>query len=388
MRFASAISASATPDDITSELIAALRAGEPGETHLMVLFFTGPLREEAASIAHRLRSEFDPEVLLGVSCESVIGSDQEVEARPAVSVLLGSLPGVTLRPFHIGLDEWPQLLQDEERLQQRIGTGEAHRGQLILGDPFTTPIDQLLKCLDETMRAPTFGGMASAAHSPGRNLLVLNDEVFDDGVIGVGFGGPIRIDTVVSQGCRPIGEPMVVTRSEQNVVFELGRRPALEAAEEMLQRLPDDERRMLRGGLLVGVVINEYQDHFERGDFLVRSLMGADRESGALVVGDLVRPGQTLQFHVRDADTAREDLVELLAPQSELAAPAGALIFSCNGRGTRMFSVPHHDARATLSVLPNLPLAGFFAMGELGPVGGKTFIHGHTASLALFRPAE
>ncbi len=387
MRFASAVSGAPDPEAMTQELLDGVRDVLPGSCHLAALFFTGPLSEAAPEMADRLREGLGAETFLGVSCESIIGRDQEIEMRPAASLLVGHLPDVRLRPFHIGHDEWPALLSEDELLQQRVGSGEDHRGQLVIGDPFSTPIDELLGTLDRTLRTPTFGGMASAARQPGGNVLILNDQTYTSGCIGVGFGGNVRIDTVVSQGCRPIGEPMVVTRSEQNVIFELGRRPALEAAQAMLQRLSDSEKQMLRGGLLLGVVINEYQDRFGRGDFLVRSLMGADPESGALVVGDMVRAGQTVQFHVRDADTAHEDLEALLEPQASLSAPAGALMFSCNGRGSRMFAVPNHDAAVTLGVLPDLPLAGFFAMGELGPVGGRSFIHGHTASIALFRSA-
>jgi small ligand-binding sensory domain FIST len=196
----------------------------------------------------------------------------------------------------------------------------------------------------------------------------------------------VAIETVVSQGCRPVGRPVVVTRAEGQFIVELGKRPALEVAEEMLQALAPEEKALLQGGLFVGVVINEYQTGFDRGDFLVRGLMGVDRARGALAVGDMVRAGQTVQFHVRDADTAHEDLIELLKPQGAASPPAGGLVFSCNGRGTRMFAEPHHDARTAAEALPGVPVAGFFAMGELGPVGGRSFIHGHTASLALFRP--
>jgi small ligand-binding sensory domain FIST len=203
----------------------------------------------------------------------------------------------------------------------------------------------------------------------------------------VGFGGAVRLDTVVSQGCRSIGEPLVITRAEENRILELGRRPALQVAEELLSQLPAEDMELLRaGGLFVGLVINEYQERFGRGDFLIRSLLGADRETKALAIGDAARAGQTLQFHLRDAASADEELRELLAEEIGRGA-AGGLLFSCNGRGTRMFPEPNHDARVTREVLPGLPLAGFFAMGELGPVGGKSFIHGHTASLVLFRPA-
>jgi len=230
--------------------------------------------------------------------------------------------------------------------------------------------------------------MASGAQRPGGNLLIIDGVTHRGGAMGAGIGGDLRIDTVVSQGCRPVGDPVVITRVQGNAILELGRRPALEVAQAMLSRLPAEEQDLLRHGLFLGVVINEYQDSFKRGDFLVRGIMGGDPKSGAVLVGDFVRSGQTVQFHVRDAATAHEDLVELLGPQAGAGTPAGALLFSCNGRGTRMFPEPDHDVRTTRSILGDVPVAGFFAMGELGPVGGKSFIHGHTASLALFRPGD
>jgi small ligand-binding sensory domain FIST len=228
--------------------------------------------------------------------------------------------------------------------------------------------------------------MASAAHVPGGNRLFLDGAELEDGAVGVGLGGSLRVDTVVSQGCRPVGQPMVVTRVDDGAIAQLGRRQAYEVAHEMLTALPEDEQALIRKGLFLGVVINEYRTEFTRGDFLVRGVLGVKPETGALAVGAAVRPGQTVQFHVRDAATAHEDLSDLLRPQGELGDAAGALLFSCNGRGVRMFDQPHHDASALNDALSGAPVAGFFAMGELGPIGGKSFIHGHTASVAVFRP--
>jgi small ligand-binding sensory domain FIST len=247
----------------------------------------------------------------------------------------------------------------------------------------------LLQALDRVMpEQPTLGGMASAAWQVGQNALLLNEEIHTDGVVGVGLGGALRVDAVVSQGCRPIGSPFVITRGHDNVIEELGRRNAWEAAREMLEELPPGDLALVQqNGLWVGVVINEYRQEFGRGDFLVRNLQGADRESGALLVGDLVRPGQTVQFHVRDAASADEDLRLLLQSQREAPSPpAGSLLFNCNGRGLRLFEQPHHDVTAILHAVPATPLAGFFAAGEFGPIGGRCFLHGHTASIAFFRP--
>jgi small ligand-binding sensory domain FIST len=388
MRFAAAVSEETTAGAIAADLVRTLPRGPEGEpTDLAVLFYTPPLIEQIPRVLVELGEALSPGVTLGVSAEGIVGGSREIERRPAISLLVGRLPDAVLKPFYIGPDEWRDLLDDDERLQQRVGTGEKHRAQLILADPFSTPIDALLTKFDETLKTPTLGGMASGGMAPGTNLLVLDQQMYSGGAVGVGIGGEVKIDAVVSQGCRPVGEPLVITRVEGNMVLELGRRPALAAAQEMLRSLAPEDQQLLQGGLFVGVAIDEYRDRFERGDFLIRGLLGADPQTGALALGDFVRAGQTVQFHVRDVETAHEDLLELLAPQRGEDPPAGALLFSCNGRGSRMFSTPNHDALAIQEALPGLPLAGFFAMGELGPIGGRSFIHGHTASLCLFRPA-
>jgi len=237
---------------------------------------------------------------------------------------------------------------------------------------------------------PLIGGMASSARQPGENLLVRNDQVLSDGFVGLSLSGPVEIETVVSQGCRPIGTTLVITKARDNVIEQLGGRPALSALRETIESLSEADKSLLGNGLLIGRAISEYRESFNRGDFLVRNLMGVDQSSGAIAVTDYVRVGQTVQFHVRDAATASEDLSLLLGPQqSESARPAaGALLFSCNGRGSRMFDTPCHDISAARAAMPQTPVAGFFAAGELGPVGGKNFIHGHTASLALIRPSS
>jgi small ligand-binding sensory domain FIST len=234
------------------------------------------------------------------------------------------------------------------------------------------------------MRA--IGGMASGSQSPGENRFVLNGAVYDSGAVAVELEGPVKIRTVVSQGCRPIGRSLIVTKVDQNIIRELGRRPALEVFRAVFADLPDEDRARVQQGLHIGRVINEYQETFERGDFLVRNVMGAD-DAGGVAITDVVRVGQTVQFHVRDADTADEDLRSLLnrARQNRRGAGvAGALLFTCNGRGSRLFSTPDHDVSTIHAIEGKIPVAGFFAMGEIGPVGGQNFVHGFTASIALF----
>jgi small ligand-binding sensory domain FIST len=225
---------------------------------------------------------------------------------------------------------------------------------------------------------PVIGGLASVGMSPGLNRLALDDEVFSDGGVGVLLDG---VETVVSQGCRPVGNPMIVTSADGNLVVELAGRSAIERLEQLLGEITAEERALLTGGgIHLGIVADEHQPAFARGDFLVRNVVGADRERGALAVGATPEVGTTVQFHLRDAASADEDLRELLAGRDA----AGALLFTCNGRGRRLFGVPDHDARLVADLTPGRAVAGMFCAGEIGPIGGRSFLHSFTASVLLF----
>jgi small ligand-binding sensory domain FIST len=267
--------------------------------------------------------------------------------------------------------------------------GEDHEAPtfILLADPFTTPMAEALTVLaDRWPGAAAIGGLAGGGRNQGDHRLLLNDTVHDNGLVGVALSGPLSIRTVVSQGCRPIGDPFVVTRAEQNVIHELGGEPALERLQAVFESLAGDERRMAHQALHVGIVIDEHRERFERGDFLIRNLIGADRSSGSVAIGDQVQEGQTVQFHLRDAKSASEDLNLLLALDrtKHEQPPLGALLFSCCGRGHGLFGKPHHDITVLRERVGEIPAAGFFAQGEIGPVGGSNFLHGYTASLALF----
>jgi small ligand-binding sensory domain FIST len=294
---------------------------------------------------------------------------------------------VAVESFHLTLErtaDGPSLLGWPDAL---TGADPAASAVLLLGDPYTFPTDLFLAQVNDlSPGVRVLGGMASGVRGAGHCRLLHSAGVADQGAVGVLLQGPIGLRSVVSQGCRPIGRPLVITRAEENVIYELGGRPPLEQLQELWRTLSPDEQGLFQHGLHVGRVLNEYRGDFQRGDFLVRNVLGVDKNTGALAITDRVRVGQTMQFHVRDAATADEDLHALL--QLDVHAhdrpPVGALLFSCNGRGTRLFPGPDHDARAVRQEAGPIPVAGFFAQGELGPVGGQNFIHGFTASVALF----
>jgi small ligand-binding sensory domain FIST len=220
--------------------------------------------------------------------------------------------------------------------------------------------------------------LASAARGPGGNRLVLDGAVTTTGAVGVLLEQPVQ--TVVSQGCRPIGDPMTVTRAERNIIYELAGRPAMERLQELASVASPADRVLLQSGVHLGQVVDEHRDVFERGDFVIRNVLGADRNLGAIAVGDEVEIGSTVQFQVRDAASADEDLRFLLDGRRG----DGALVFTCNGRGTQLFGIPDHDAQVVHEALDGAATAGMFCAGEIGPIGGRSFLHGFTASVLLF----
>jgi small ligand-binding sensory domain FIST len=395
MQIASALSTLGSPPALAQDIEGQLKGALSGAPDLLLVFVSYSLVESFEPIVSMIRGALQPRHLLAVAAESILGADQEVERLPGVSALAITCPTATLHAFHLPEDQWAELLTDDEALTERMSpehTGEL-RAFVLFADPFSTPVVQLLEaCSRRFPAAPVIGGMASGMQNTGDTRLALNGEIHTSGAVGVSFAGDIEVDCVVSQGCRPIGETFVITRCKQNMIEQLDGKPALAAIEEMITQLPLHDRQLLAtGGLQIGRVIDQGKGSYGRGDFLIRSLIGVRRETGAILVGDMMKTGQTLQFHVRDAKTADEEMrlllegATLLAPTG--AQPAGALLITCIGRGTRLFDMPHHDISLTRQVLGSIPIAGFFAAGELGPVGEKNFIHGHTAALAVFREA-
>jgi small ligand-binding sensory domain FIST len=388
MPFAAALSTAPETTQAVAEAVAQASQALAGPPDLALVFFSPHHADAAAAIGNGLQGRLDSAVVLGCQAEAVVGNDREVENGPALSLWLAKWARpVEQMAFHLTLEETSEgysLLGWPDALDQADPAGAA---MLVLGDPFTFPADQFLQQVNEDHRGlRVLGGMSSGSREPGRTALLIGSQVVNLGAVGVLLQGELALRPVVSQGCRPIGKPLVITKARDNLILELGGKAALVQLQELWQELPAAEQELVRQGLHIGRVLSEFRDGFQRGDFLVRNVIGFDRGSGAVAVTDRVRVGQTVQFHVRDAATADEDLHELL--QIDLSAherrPAGVLLFTCNGRGTRLFEQSHHDAGVLRAELGPVPVAGFFAQGELGPVGGQNCIHGFTASVVLF----
>ena len=388
MPFSSSLQTIANTLQAVNKAVAHALAKLGGLPDLAMVFFSPHHAANAADLAARLQDLLGPCCLLGCQGEAIVGDSHEVEDGPALSLWLAkwSKP-VEQTPFNLTLEETSDghsLLGWPDDIQHAI---PAESAMLVLGDPYSFPADGFLAQVNEDFPGlRVMGGMSSGSHAPGEAALVLGAQVLNSGAACVLLQGDLGIRSVVSQGCRPIGKHMVITRARDNIIAELGGKPSLVQLQELWKELPPHDQGLVRHGLHIGRVLSEYKSEFLRGDFLIRNVMGMDRESGAIAITDRVRVGQTVQFHVRDAATADEDLHELL--QIDVNAhdrrPAGALLFTCNGRGTRLFDSPDHDAATIQSEVGAIPVAGFFAQGELGPVGGQNAIHGFTASVVLF----
>jgi small ligand-binding sensory domain FIST len=327
-------------------------------------------------------------LLAGCSSPSLIVGENEVEQNAGVTLGLYALPGAEVKAFHF----------KQEQVEEANGPGywqletgiepSQTNGWLVFIDPFHLDSEAWLRTWNEAYAPmPVLGGLASGDFSEQSTQVYLNGEVFEEGGVAISCGGSVKLVGVTSQGCTPIGETWTLTRVEQNIIHQIGNRPAYKVLEETFNQLTPEEQKQARGNLFIGLVVNEYLEDFHRGDFLIRNLLAADPRSGSISVGALPRLGQTIQFQRRSAAAATEDMNALLTrAHDELVNTQvyGGCLCSCNGRGRNLFKRPNHDAELVQQRLGPLGIAGFFCNGEIGPVGQKNFLHGYTASLALF----
>jgi small ligand-binding sensory domain FIST len=379
MPFAAALSEHPLPTHAVGEVVGEVLERLGDAPDLAVLFVAAPHTGAMEDIAAAVRDLLHPRVLIGCTAGTVVGGEREVEDTPAVSLWAGRLPLVEVHRLQAVRTPEGAAITGFPTVDDLPADAEAI---LVLADPFTFPAEELLIGLREQVgvELPVVGGLASAARGPGGNRIVLDGAIHTDGAVAVVLGG-VEVVPVVSQGCRPIGDPMVVTKGEGTLIHELAGKNALERVQEVLRRLSPDDIALAQQGLHLGRVIDERKATFDRGDFLIRNVLGADRSTGAVAVGDEVEVGATVQLQIRDADSADEDLHSLLSGHRA----DGALLFTCNGRGTHLFGEEDHDARVLGEHLPGVAVAGMSCAGELGPVGGRSFLHGFTASVLLLR---
>lgn len=379
-------------------------------TDVALFFVSSQFSNRYQEASTHLREKITTPILIGSSGGGVVGDGKEVEHRPAVSLVAASLPHVTLHPFHLEAEEIPDLDDSPESWEDLVGIRRTERAKLaeparqavraqraqpaehphflLVADPFSFPCEEFLMGLDYSFpQSIKIGGLASGATSPGGNALYLNEKVYHSGLVGLAFSGEIDLEAVVAQGCRPIGEPLVITNCTDNILLEVNHQPPLTVLQDLALRLSGRDLNLMRHSLFLGLLMDPFRSEPARGDFLVRNILGVDYEKGILVIGSPLRKGQVVQFHLRDARTSHEDLHLLLSRymvKNMERRPLAALLFSCLGRGEYLYGVPHHDSLQFYEKAGKIPLGGFFCNGEIGPVGNTTYLHGYTSCFAIF----
>ncbi|MEC8191991.1 MAG: FIST N-terminal domain-containing protein [Myxococcota bacterium] len=392
MRWSSVLSTQPDPAVAAAVVTEAVRDQlEGAHADLMLVFACGHEIAAWTVFIEHLRQQFPEAVLLGCSAGGVVGGGREVEGEVSLSVTAASLPDVAVVGFHYDEDSSASVEEDAHWWHKHLGVEADHQPSfLLIPDPYSCDSTHLMKGLDRAFPGQVkLGGLASGANGPGENVLILNDQILHAGAVGVALYGDIEVDAVVAQGCRPVGEPMVVTRAEGNLLIELSGGRALDQLQRVFAGLGEDDQALFRGLPMVGLGMEKGRGQYRQGDFLIRHLMGMDRTSGVLAVGAMLEEGQVVQFHVRDAESSRHDLEELLVQHARsrpVDLTEGAIMFSCLGRGHAFFGEPDHDCSMTARYLGGVAIGGFFCAGEIGPVHGQSWLHGYTSAIGIFRP--
>ena len=392
MKWASALSEQTPLSNAIEECVSRVNQQLDGAAaNLAVVFASFHYQEQFEDIPGLIRDQLDSPLVLGCSGGGIIGNGLEVEQQPALSITVANLPNVTLKAFHLQADNLPDLDAGPQTWEDLVQVVKSDDPQFILlADPYSFPAQNLILGLDFAFdQSAKIGGLASGAQQQGQNALFLEDQVFRSGAVGVAMSGNVVVDTVVAQGCRPIGKPMRITQSQRNLLGGLDGRPPVEVLRELFEGLNERDRGLMRTSLFLGVVMDGFIDEPRQGDFLIRNVMGMDDRAGVLSIGEVLKEGQLVQFHLRDAETSAEDLVAVLdryAGENRENQAQGALLFSCLGRGQYLYGKSNHDTEIFQNKLGSVPMGGFFCNGEIGPVSGTTFLHGYTSSFGIFRP--
>lgn len=357
---------------------------------LAFLFVSPHHRMQYKQIPSQILKILKAKTFIGCSAGGVIGGGKEIEQKNALSLTAALLPDVEIFPFQVSNDTLPDLDARPKAWHDLLRISpEKEPHFILLLDPFTSDGDKFAMGMDYAFpKSVKVGGLASGAQRKGENMLFLNQQCYEDGLVGVGLAGNLMIDTVVAQGCRPIGEPLVITACHHNILLELNSTTPMKVLEGLFESLQPRDQHLFRTSLFLGVVMNSHQTSFSFGDFLIRNIIGVDTEKGILSVGAELREGQTVQFHLRDAQTSADDLDHMLSrysTENQNVKARGALLFSCLGRGVYLYGTPDHDSRLFQKKIGTVPLGGFFCNGEVGPVNKTTYIHGYTSCFGLFR---
>jgi small ligand-binding sensory domain FIST len=405
MEWANAVSTRPSLEGAVKDVVEQLKGQLTAAPDLGLVFISSSFTSEFARLLPLLQDLLPIPVLVGCSGGGIVGMDahgqpQELEDTPALSLTVARLPGVLLRSFHTLSGDLPDLDSPPAAWAELIGVAPEQNPHFILmADPFSSSVTDLLQGLDFAYPSGVkIGGLASVDGFNRHSGLFCDRTLYTEGMVGVALAGPVVLDTIVAQGCRPIGPVYRVDKAERNILLALGdpedgdsSRPPLELLQAMFETLSDGDRKLAQSSLFIGIAQDSFKLSFDPGDFLIRTLLGVDPKVGAIAVGDRLRPGQRVRFHLRDARTSAADLEHLLQNYQRQSlgrpSPTGALMFSCMGRGEGLYDQVNFDSGLFAQYLPEIPLGGFFCGGEIGPVGQTTFLHGFTSVFAICRQA-
>ncbi|OKH11057.1 hypothetical protein NIES592_23110 [Fischerella major NIES-592] len=396
MQWANALSTRPSLEAAVADVVQRTTSSLSAPADLGLVFISSAFTSEYSRVLPLLAEQLAVPVLVGCSGGGVIGTSlagqtQELEAEPALSLSLAHLPGVDVKAFHVVAEQLPDLDGPPSAWIDLIGvTSSPTPHFILLSASFSSGINDLLQGLDYAYPGSIkVGGQASSGVMGGRIALFCNGRLYEEGTVGVALSGNIVLEAIVAQGCRPIGQPYQVTRGDRNIILELDEQAPLFVLRDLIASLSEEDRTLAQNSLFVGLAMDEFKSCLQQGDFLIRDILGVDPAGGAIAIGDYVRPGQRLQFHLRDAEASAEDLEFLLEryqkEQQFQPAAVGALMFACLGRGAGLYGKPNFDSQLFQRYLNNIPLGGFFCGGEIGPVGGSTFLHGYTSVFGICR---
>jgi small ligand-binding sensory domain FIST len=411
MKWTSALSTRPSLEAAVNEVVSTAQAALGQTADLAFVFISNAFASEFSRLMPLLQERLGAVPLIGCGGGGVIGQDfqnipQEIEDEAALSLTLAALPEVDIHLFHLDADQLPDLDSSPDLWVDLIGVAPMKQPHFILfGDAMSARVNDLLQGLDYAYpQSVKIGGLTSSGSLSSGSGLFCQGKLYQEGTIGVALSGNIIAEAIVAQGCRPVGPLLRVAEADRNVLLQVEAQPgngdraavdtkvqtALEALHRALDRMDDNDRTMAQNALSIGIVRDAFKSQLQAGDFLIRNLIGVDPRIGAIAVGDRVRPGQRVQFHIHDAEASAEDLEELLEQYQETQQipPAGALIFDCLGRGEGFYGQPNFDTQIFRHYLHTTPISGFFCQGEIGPIGGATFLHGYTAAIGLFRPRD
>ena len=391
MKWYSSVSEKRNIREAFEECTLNINRGADDQINLVLAFVGSDFADSYSLLPNMVADEFPGAVFIGCSGNGVIGNAKEIEHRPGFSLSAAVLPDVAIQSFHVMDGDLPDGDDSPHKWEELIGVKANGKPDfIILADPFSMRGQNLVKGLDYAFPGSTvIGGIASGGRQPGENALFLNQEQISEGIVGVALHGNVRIDTIVAQGCRPVGDLMRITKCDRNILEELDGQKPFEILGELYSELSEEDRNLFQNSLFLGVVMDHFEDDPSIGDFLIRNVLGADQEKGVISIGEMLQEGQIVQFHLRDSQTSSENLTEMLQsydynPSNEEGA--GALLFSCLGRGSYLYGKPDHDTDLFIERVGDLPLTGFFCNGEIGPVGESTYIHGYTSAFGIVRP--